>query len=95
MLNAIMSLTQVPMIPIILDLLDPLNTSRQKIILVKADYIVDPFEYYIELHILTTITGLVNLLTVLSMDATYLISVHQICGIFRIVELVFHLCKPS
>lgn len=89
MVVSAVSLTQIPMIPVILDLLVPLNGSRDKIILVPADYIIDPLEYYFELHLFMTTGAFLVLFTFVSIDVTYLMSAHQILGIYRIVELVF------
>ena len=77
---------QIPMVPIIFDFVFPLNQSRQKMLFVKGEFIIDPYKHFYKLYIYFMLAAAMTVLAVTSIDTTYTVIVHQILGIFSIVK---------
>lgn len=77
--------SQIPMIPVTLDYMFPLNYTREKMLAIPGDYIFDPFEYYYELYLLGMLIcpSLVSIFV--SVDSIYVMNVHQCLGMLSIV----------
>ncbi|XP_016836814.1 odorant receptor 49b isoform X3 [Nasonia vitripennis] len=78
--------SQVSMVPVILDYIWPLNESRPKILIVHAEYIIDPLQYYFELYGAYCILTFVNLTVLISIDTAFSSIVYQNLGVFSIVK---------
>lgn len=70
----------------VLDWIYPLNNSRPMILVVRAEYVVDPMEYFYQIYILYTMIGIIMCTIMPAVDTTYSGMVHQCAGIFRIVQ---------
>ncbi|OXU31360.1 hypothetical protein TSAR_014933 [Trichomalopsis sarcophagae] len=77
---------QMTALPALMDIILPLNESRPKILVTKAEYPFDPFEYYYELYFLYCTAAVVSVSVLASTDSTYSVTIHQSLGIFGIVN---------
>ncbi|NP_001177700.1 odorant receptor 149 [Nasonia vitripennis] len=77
---------QMTALPALMDIILPLNESRPKILVTKAEYPFDPFEYYYELYFLYCTAAVVSVSVLASTDSTYSVIIHQSLGIFGIVN---------
>ncbi|XP_077279155.1 odorant receptor 13a [Temnothorax americanus] len=91
------SFTTTSLVPRILDVVFPLNTSRPVMLAYPAYYFVDEnqYFYYIFLHML--ITSSVCMTGLIAHDSMFFVYVEHICGLFAIVGFRFeHVSyKPS
>ncbi|OXU25024.1 hypothetical protein TSAR_005275 [Trichomalopsis sarcophagae] len=95
MLIAGLGFCQIPMIPIVLDLIMPLNESRPKILFVKGEYIIDPLKHFYKLYLYFAIASLITVTVVSAIDTTYTACVHQILAIFSIIKHRIHTATIS
>ncbi|KAJ8682708.1 hypothetical protein QAD02_018500 [Eretmocerus hayati] len=83
---AAVGFSQFTMYPVFLDIIKPLNGSRQKLLFVKAEYGVDPFEHYYKIYAAYCIATIVSALAFMAIDTTYTAIVHQNLGVFGVVR---------
>ncbi|KAK0081781.1 hypothetical protein PV325_011573 [Microctonus aethiopoides] len=82
-----------PSIPIILDKLNPLNETRNRIFLYQTEYFVDQNEYYIPILIHAYITVPISVSIPVFVDNMFAIYVHHACGMFATAVFQLHLEK--
>lgn len=79
--------SQFALLPFAFDYLSPLqNGSRPKIRIVRAEFFVDPIEYYWHIYATYCIVTFVSAFTIISIDTSYTAVVHQNLGVFNIVK---------
>ncbi|XP_031778375.1 odorant receptor 145 isoform X2 [Nasonia vitripennis] len=79
--------SQFALLPFAFDYFSPLqNGSRPKIRIVRAEFFVDPIEYYWHIYATYCIVTFVSAFTIISIDTSYTAVVHQNLGIFNIVK---------
>lgn len=74
------------MLPIVLDFIIPLNESRPKLRVVKAEFFVDPYDYFYEIYLTYCVIAVVSVTVLMSIDTTYTAVVHQILGSFNVIK---------
>nr|AXM05216.1 odorant receptor [Campoletis chlorideae] len=74
-----------PAIPILLDVIAPLNQSRQVVYLYETEYFVDPDEYYFYILAHAYVTMPFSLCMIVSFDAMLAVYIHHACGIFSTI----------
>ena len=81
-----MGFCQIPMVPILLDLINPMNESRPKMLFVRGEFIIDPYKNFYKLYAYFMTASIMTVIAVTSIDTTYMVVVHQILGVFSIVK---------
>ncbi|KAJ8675290.1 hypothetical protein QAD02_011076 [Eretmocerus hayati] len=76
----------VTLIPVILDFVSPLNESRPRRLLTRAEYIFDPYDFYYEYFVYYGAAAAMTLSILAAADTTYNMIMHQILGFFNIVK---------
>ncbi|NP_001177546.1 odorant receptor 145 isoform X1 [Nasonia vitripennis] len=88
--------SQFALLPFAFDYFSPLqNGSRPKIRIVRAEFFVDPIEYYWHIYATYCIVTFVSAFTIISIDTSYTAVVHQNLGIFNIVKYRLSLAKKA
>ena len=74
-----------PLSPQILDVILPLNASRQRTLMYQTEYFIDP-ETYFYVILFHTYTGtIMTIVTVVALDTMFAAYVQHNCGILEIV----------
>lgn len=81
-------MSQVPMVPVLLDAIIPLNESRKKLLLVRAKFPIDPDEHHllIQLYFAYPIVG--ALFIIASTDSVAVAVNYHFVGLISVVKLV-------
>ena len=74
------------MLPILMDFVIPLNESRPKLRVVKAEFFVDPYDFYYEIYFTYCVITVVSVTVLMSIDTMYTAVVHQNLGIFNVIK---------
>nr|UEN71214.1 olfactory receptor 31 [Gregopimpla kuwanae] len=82
MFGGTMLFLSIPLMPIVLDAVVPLNQSRGRIYLFQLEYFVDQDEYYICIMIHACIAIPVGIAIIVACDTMHAVYVHHACGIF-------------
>lgn len=75
-----------PAVPKILDIVAPLNETREKIFLYQTEYFVDQDEYYIHILIHAYMTVPISLAALIYFDNMLATNVAHACAMFDIVR---------
>ncbi|KAL7299702.1 hypothetical protein TKK_0007457 [Trichogramma kaykai] len=78
--------TQLPFFPLLLNVIIPLNESREPMIVINTDYSITPYTKSVHLWVHYSLTGIVTAAVFIATDATFLLVVFQILAIFEIVK---------
>ena len=73
-------------IPAVLDLIIPLNVSRQKVLCFYGEYFIDQDVYYYQLVLHTFVIVLSTIMLFTTIDSTYACCVQHVIALFSIVE---------
>ena len=84
--TAAVGFTQIPLIPLVLDILIPQNESRPSIMFVRAAYMFDTDKHFFKLYIFYVIASITTGVAFVCTDSTFTIIMHQILGMFAIVQ---------
>ncbi|XP_043288335.1 odorant receptor 13a-like [Venturia canescens] len=76
----------IPMMPSILNVVLPLNTSRQRTYLYQTEYFVDSETYFWWIALHTYFGTVLTICTVVSVDAMFFTYIHHVCGLLAIVS---------
>ncbi|KAK0084515.1 hypothetical protein PV325_006887 [Microctonus aethiopoides] len=76
-----------PSVPKFLDIIYPLNQSRDRIYLYQTEYFVDQDEYYIPILIHAYMTVPVSLCVIVFVDNMFAMYIHHACGLFAALRL--------
>lgn len=74
-----------PMAPLILDLISPLNDTRIKILPLEGEYFVDNQQYYFHLFFFISVVAFFILGIITICDTTYVMFTHHLMGLFTII----------
>ncbi|KAG7208098.1 hypothetical protein KM043_009672 [Ampulex compressa] len=74
----------IPLTPMILDVVAPLNTSRPRIFSYKAEYFLDESKYYWPILIHMWCASLAAVMSVTAVDSMFLFYVQHACGLFSV-----------
>lgn len=75
----------IPLIPIVLNVMIPLNESRPLIYVYEAEYGIDKDKYYYPILLHNYAACTVNIMIVTSVDTMYIVCVLHACSLFEIV----------
>ncbi|OXU24312.1 hypothetical protein TSAR_001596 [Trichomalopsis sarcophagae] len=74
------------LIPAVLDLIIPLNDSRQKVLCFYGEYFIDQKVYYYELLLHTFVCVMCTIMVFTTIDAAYACCIEHVIGLFHIVD---------
>lgn len=77
--------------PSILDVVMPLNETRERKLIVDVEYFIDQDEYFFTVSCLIIISVIFCITTTLATEMLYIVYVHHVCGMFKITWWV--LCQ--
>ncbi|XP_024880219.1 uncharacterized protein LOC112460034 isoform X2 [Temnothorax curvispinosus] len=77
------------LVPRILDVLFPLNTSRPVMLPYPAYYFVDENQYFYYIFCHELFTGCIGMTGLIAHDTTFFVYVEHVCGLFAIVGFRF------
>ena len=72
----------VPIVPVVLDLVVPLNESRPPLFPFKAEYFVDENDYFTLVVLHGFLVGYTSMSVIIGVDAMYSVQLHYACGMF-------------
>lgn len=72
--------------PILLDIIIPLNQSRNKIILVDAEFSFDPREHYFTMYVFDEIIIFTFFFAMTGVDTMFLAVIHHFMGITSVIK---------
>jgi len=76
----------IPLEPVFLDIILPLNESRPRIFAVKLEFRVDKNEYFLPLFCYITLITVVGMSIMVSVDAMHITCTAHACGLFAVVR---------
>lgn len=82
MCAALWAYLSLPLMTTILDVVAPLNQSRDRVYLYETEYFVDPDENYVYIYIHACVTMPFALGILVAHDTMLAVYVHHVCGIF-------------
>ncbi|XP_039305957.1 uncharacterized protein LOC105206589 isoform X3 [Solenopsis invicta] len=82
----IMFYLTIPLLPKILDILIPLNESRPLAYIYQAEYRVDKEKYYYPILLHCSVTSIITVTILFTVDTTYIICVLHACSLFTAVS---------
>ncbi|XP_034938357.1 uncharacterized protein [Chelonus insularis] len=77
-----------PAFPKLLDIVQPLNTSRDLIFLYQTEYFVDQHTYYVPILLHAFLTVPVSVAIIVYYDNVLATYIHYTCGIFTIIGII-------
>ncbi|KAL7288684.1 hypothetical protein TKK_0017409 [Trichogramma kaykai] len=80
------SFSQMIIVPQMLDLVVPLNESRQRVTITMADFGIDSDQYFYTIYVTYCVVSVVSFFVLTSIDTMYTAIIHQILGIFNVVK---------
>ncbi|XP_039305968.1 uncharacterized protein LOC120357945 isoform X6 [Solenopsis invicta] len=83
---AVMFYLTIPLLPKILDILIPLNESRPLAYIYQAEYRVDKEKYYYPILLHCSVTSIITVTILFTVDTTYIICVLHACSLFTAVS---------
>nr|QNL14990.1 olfactory receptor 46 [Aulacocentrum confusum] len=84
-----------PIVPVFLDAIDPLNETRETFPIFETDYGVDREKYIIPITLHAYLTTVQVIGLVISVDTVVLLLVQHCCSLFQIVELILDRLKDE
>ncbi|KAK2583657.1 hypothetical protein KPH14_009592 [Odynerus spinipes] len=75
-----------PLSPVVLNILSPLNESRRMELLFCTEYFVNETEYFYEILFYDYFIAILTVAVVIAADTMYIVYVEHACGIFAIVS---------
>lgn len=77
-----------PVLPVFMDIIMPLNESRPKEMLFQAEYGVDKDKYFYLMLCHAYITSMIAMSIIVTVDSMFFTVVEHACGLFEIVGFV-------
>lgn len=86
-LVAAICFSQLGLLPVLIDVVLPLqNETREKLRVVKAEFGIDPYEYYWHIYGAYCVLTVISSSVLVAIDTSYTAVVHQNLAIFNIVK---------
>ncbi|NP_001177544.1 odorant receptor 142 [Nasonia vitripennis] len=76
-----------PMLPMMIDVISPINGSRPRIFILDGEYIADKNENYGKVYIFESLTCIMSVFVFSTVDSTYAVCVEQCVGLMAVVRL--------
>lgn len=89
MIAALIVFVLLPMYPVILDAVNPLDHPRDRMFVLNGDYLVDEYDYYFEIYTFDAIACSLTVLIMCSTDPMYAAIVEHCLGLFSICKHVY------
>ena len=74
--------------PIILDVILPLNETRHRVPLIQAEFFIDEQKYFFSILAFSCVVAVYGIIPVLGTDSFYMSCVYHACGMLKILRLV-------
>lgn len=87
---AVAAWTAVPLTPIVMDIVAPLNESRPYVQFFQTDYRVDPDKYFYPILIHGIVTTSVGIGVFVAVDTAFMVFAQHACAMMDIVRLYCH-----
>ncbi|XP_043256428.1 putative odorant receptor 71a [Colletes gigas] len=71
-----------PLMPLVLDIIIPLNETRPKQQVFKLNYLVDGDEYFYPIYFHSVLSSVLAVTVIVTIDSMYMIITHHACGLF-------------
>lgn len=69
-----------------LDIISPLNESRDKILILETKYLVDPAEHYYLVHLQLVIAIAAGCVICVGVDPFFLATIHHFIGLINVIK---------
>lgn len=86
MISAAISFTSIPLAPMVLNVMFPLNESRERNYILNGEYMIDRRQHYEKVYLLEYILSYVTVFVTSAHDTTYAAIMEHCLGIFAIVQ---------
>ncbi|XP_043261143.1 putative odorant receptor 71a [Colletes gigas] len=84
LLGSLVLFAFLPLIPLFLDIVLPLNETRLKQQVFKLNYLVDDDKYFYPIYFHSIWTSTTIVVTIVTVDSMYMLVTHHACGLFAI-----------
>lgn len=75
----------IPLIPIVLDIVYPLNETRSRFFVITIDWRIDQDKYFMPIYCYNISLIALGIVIVVGIDATYITSTAHACSLFLII----------
>lgn len=86
MVLAVIVFTTMPYLPVIIDMVFPMNGTRPRLFVLDGEYVVDKYENYNKIYIFEALCSLVSVPIFCTIDSTYAVCVQQCVALLAIVK---------
>ncbi|OXU18509.1 hypothetical protein TSAR_000579, partial [Trichomalopsis sarcophagae] len=87
MVLAVIVFTTMPYLPVVIDIVFPINGTRPRLFVLDGEYIVDKYENYNKIYIFESVCSVVSVPIFCTIDSTYAVCVQQCVALLAIVKL--------
>ena len=85
--SAIAAFLAFPFVPLVLDMIMPLNESRPRVTLLQAEFFVDEEKYFYSILIFSCFFALCGIIPLLGADCLYMSTVYHANAMTKIIRL--------
>ena len=86
MVSALTLFVSIPITPIILNKIKPINESRPQVFVLGGDFFVDNNKYYSQIYIFDCFCCCVTVLLICAVDSMYATCIEHCLGLFAIIK---------
>jgi len=79
------SFTLMPLMPIFLDIVHPLNETRPRIFIISIDWKIDQEKYFVPIYCYLTSIAIAGIIIVIGIDAMHVNYTAHACSLFSII----------
>lgn len=83
---ALISFISLPVAPMILNKLDPLNGSRPRLFILNGEYLIDSEVHYGKIYMFDCLVSSVTAFIIIAVDTMYAACMEHCLGLFAIVK---------
>ncbi|NP_001177545.1 odorant receptor 143 [Nasonia vitripennis] len=87
MVLAVIVFITMPYLPVVIDIVFPINGTRPRLFVLDGEYIVDKYENYNKIYIFESVCSVVSVPIFCTIDSTYAVCVQQCVALLAIVKL--------
>lgn len=84
--GALVMYVMIPLLPKMLDIIDPLNVSRPMGVLYRAQYYVDPEEHFLYICLHAYSASFVTMTTIMATDSMFFCYLMHVCGVLAVIR---------
>ncbi|OXU19403.1 hypothetical protein TSAR_008624 [Trichomalopsis sarcophagae] len=86
MAAALLSFTTLPIAPMVLNFLKPLNESRPKIFILGGEFFTDRLEHYGKIYLFDCVCCSITAIIICAVDSMYAVCIEHCLGLFAIIK---------